>query len=305
MMSLIRIGKDVLRFMQRNDPCWCGSGKKYKKCHMDFDARIDEFKFNVLKGQVRPPHSIINTPADIEGIRKSAVINDGTLDLMAELVKPGIDTESLNRAAHEYITSRGGIPACLNYEGFPKSVCISVNEVVCHGIPSRKTILKEGDIVNIDVTTILDGYFSDASRMYIVGGKTSERAEKLVRVTKECMELGIEAAKPWHFLGDIGAACAAHAKANGYSVVTDLGGHGVGKKFHLEPFVSHDTKPDTGMLLVPGMVLTVEPMINEGKKEVEVDSGDHWTVRTKDRKLSAQWEKTILITETGREVLSS
>lgn len=304
-MSLIRIGKDVLRFMQRNDPCWCGSGKKYKKCHMDFDARIDEFKFNVLKGQVRPPHSIINTPADIEGIRKSAVINDGTLDLMAELVKPGIDTESLNRAAHEYITSRGGIPACLNYEGFPKSVCISVNEVVCHGIPSRKTILKEGDIVNIDVTTILDGYFSDASRMYIVGGKTSERAEKLVRVTKECMELGIEAAKPWHFLGDIGAACAAHAKANGYSVVTDLGGHGVGKKFHLEPFVSHDTKPDTGMLLVPGMVLTVEPMINEGKKEVEVDSGDHWTVRTKDRKLSAQWEKTILITETGREVLSS
>lgn len=304
-MSLIRIGKDVLRFMQRNDPCWCGSGKKYKKCHMDFDARIDEFKFNVLKGQVRPPHSIINTPADIEGIRKSAVINDGTLDLMAELVKPGIDTESLNRAAHEYITSRGGIPACLNYEGFPKSVCISVNEVVCHGIPSRKTILKEGDIVNIDVTTILDGYFSDASRMYIVGGKTSERAEKLVRVTKECMELGIEAAKPWHFLGDIGAACAAHAKANGYSVVTDLGGHGVGKKFHLEPFVSHDTKPDTGMLLVPGMVLTVEPMINEGKKEVEVDSGDHWTVRTRDRKLSAQWEKTILITETGREVLSS
>ena len=304
-MSLIRIGKDVLRFMQRNDPCWCGSGKKYKKCHMDFDARIDEFKFNVLKGQVRPPHSIINTPADIEGIRKSAVINDGTLDLMAELVKPGIDTESLNRAAHEYITSRGGIPACLNYEGFPKSVCISVNEVVCHGIPSGKTILKEGDIVNIDVTTILDGYFSDASRMYIVGGKTSERAERLVRVTKECMELGIEAAKPWHFLGDIGAACAAHAKANGYSVVTDLGGHGVGKKFHLEPFVSHDTKPDTGMLLVPGMVLTVEPMINEGKKEVEVDSGDHWTVRTKDRKLSAQWEKTILMTETGREVLSS
>ena len=304
-MSLIRIGKDVLRFMQRNDPCWCGSGKKYKKCHMDFDARIDEFKFNVLKGQVRPPHSIINTPADIEGIRKSTVINDGTLDLMAELVKPGIDTESLNQAAHEYITSRGGIPACLNYEGFPKSVCISVNEVVCHGIPSRKMILKEGDIVNIDVTTILDGYFSDASRMYIVGGKTSERAERLVRVTKECMELGIEAAKPWHFLGDIGAACAAHAKANGYSVVTDLGGHGVGKKFHLEPFVSHDTKPDTGMLLVPGMVLTVEPMINEGKKEVEVDSGDHWTVRTKDRKLSAQWEKTIHITETGREVFSS
>ncbi len=305
MKSLKMWGKEVLRYMQRNDPCWCGSGKKYKKCHMEFDARIDEMKFNVWKGQVRPPHGIINTPKDIEGIRKSAVINDGALDLMEEMVRPGIDTESLNRAAHDYITERGGIPACLNYEGFPKSVCISINNVVCHGIPSKKTILKEGDIVNIDITTILDGYFSDASRMYIIGGKTTPQAERLVRVTKECMELGIEAAKPWHFLGDIGAACAAHAHANGYSVVTDLGGHGVGKKFHLEPFVSHDAKADTGMLLVPGMVLTVEPMINAGKKQVEVDSGDNWTVRTADGSLSAQWEKTILITETGTEVLSS
>ncbi len=291
--------------MQRNDPCWCGSGRKYKKCHMDYDARLSEIKFNVIKGQVRPPRKLINTEEDIEKIKKSAAVNNGALDLMEELVKPGVDTESLNVAAHEYIVGHGGHPSCLNFEGFPKSVCISVNEVVCHGIPSKKTILQEGDIVNVDITTDLDGYYSDASRMFIVGGVTTAEAEKLVRVTRECMELGIEAAKPWHFVGDVGAACAAHAHANGYSVVTDLGGHGVGKKFHLEPFVSHNDKKETGMLLVPGMIITVEPMINQGSKHVVVDPVDNWTVRTKDGKLSAQWEKTILITETGTEVLSA
>ncbi len=285
--------------------CWCGSGRKYKKCHADFDERISEMKFNVMKGQVRPPRNIINNEKDIEGIRKSGVVNDGTLDLMEELVRPGVDTASLDDAARKYIESHGGIPACLNYEGFPKSVCISVNEVVCHGIPSKKTILKEGDIVNIDVTTILDGYFSDASRMFIVGGKTTPEAQRLVDVTRECMELGIQAIKPWGWVGDIGAACGNHAHANGYSVVTDLGGHGVGKKFHLEPFVSHNTEQGTGMLLAPGMVLTVEPMINQGTYKVDVDKSDNWTVRTHDRKLSAQWEKTVLITETGTEILSS
>jgi methionyl aminopeptidase len=176
--------------------------------------------------------------------------------------------------------------------------------VVCHGIASPKTILKEGDIVNVDSTTILDGYYADASRMYMVG-EVSPGAKRLVEVARECMELGIEAAKPWHWLGDIGAACGAHAHKNGYSVVTDLGGHGVGKDFHMEPFVPHVGEVGTGMLLVPGMVLTVEPMINEGTYKVTVDKKDGWTVRTKDRKLSAQWEKTILITETGTEVLSS
>lgn len=290
--------------MMRNDLCWCGSGKKYKKCHLVFDERIKAMKFDVFKGQSRPPKKIILNDADIEGIRKSGVINDGALDLMTDMVKPGVDTLTLNNAAHEYIVSHGGIPACLNYSGFPKSVCISINEVVCHGIPSEKTILKEGDIVNIDITTILDGYYADASRMYIVG-ETSEGAKKLVKVARECMELGIEAAQPWHFLGDIGAACEAHAHANGYSVVTELGGHGVGKEFHTEPFVPHVGEVDTGMLLVPGMVLTVEPMINAGKYKVVVDKKDGWTVRTKDKSLSAQWEKTILITETGNEVLSS
>lgn len=303
--GIISYCKGVLRSMQRNDPCWCGSGRKYKKCHMDYDARLSEIKFNVIKGQVRPPRKLINTEEDIEKIKKSAAVNNGALDLMEELVKPGVDTESLNVAAHEYIVGHGGHPSCLNFEGFPKSVCISVNEVVCHGIPSKKTILQEGDIVNVDITTDLDGYYSDASRMFIVGGVTTAEAEKLVRVTRECMELGIEAAKPWHFVGDVGAACAAHAHANGYSVVTDLGGHGVGKKFHLEPFVSHNAKKETGMLLVPGMIITVEPMINQGSKHVVVDPVDNWTVRTKDGKLSAQWEKTILITETGTEVLSA
>ncbi len=290
--------------MMRNDLCWCGSGKKYKKCHLAFDERIKAMKFDVFKGQTRPPKKVILNDADIEGIRKSGVINDGALDLMTDMVKPGVDTLTLNNAAHEYIVSHGGIPACLNYGGFPKSVCISINEVVCHGIPSEKTILKEGDIVNIDITTILDGYYADASRMYIVG-ETSEGAKKLVNVARECMELGIEAAQPWHFLGDIGAACEEHAHANGYSVVTELGGHGVGKEFHTEPFVPHVGEVDTGMLLVPGMVLTVEPMINAGKYKVVVDKKDGWTVRTKDKSLSAQWEKTIVITETGSEVLSS
>ncbi|MBR1730189.1 MAG: type I methionyl aminopeptidase, partial [Selenomonadaceae bacterium] len=247
---------------------------------------------------------IINIEKDIEGIKKAAVINTGALDLMAELIKPGISTLTLNNAAHEFIVSHGAHPSCLDYEGFPKSVCISVNNVVCHGIPSKKKILREGDILNIDITTDLDGYFADASRMYIVGGKTSMEAKKLVDVTQNIMEAGIKAAQPWHFVGDIGAACGELAHANGYSVVTDLGGHGVGKKFHLEPFVSHDCKAETGMLLVPGMVLTVEPMINAGSKKVETDAYDLWTVTTQDGSLSAQWEKTILITENGNEVLA-
>ena len=235
---------------------------------------------------------MINNAADIEGIKRAAVINTGALDLMNELVKEGVDTLTLNNAAHEFIVSHGGHPSCLGFEGFPKSICISVNNVVCHGIPSRKEILKAGDILNIDITTDLDGYFADASRMYTVGEITPE-ARRLIDKTREIMEAGIAAAKAWHFVGDIGAACGKMAHENGYSVVTDLGGHGVGKEFHLEPFV------------VPGVVLTVEPMINAGEKYTTTDEKDHWTVRTKDGSLSAQWEKTILITETGAEVLAS
>ena len=289
--------------MNRNDNCWCGSGKKYKKCHLNFDERIENMKFIKNKGQVRPKHKLINNAEDVAGIKRAAVINSGALDLAGSLVKEGVNTLAINDAVHEFIVSHGAHPSCLGFEKFPKSICISVNNVVCHGIPSKKEILKNGDILNIDITTDLDGYFADASRMFWVG-EISAEAERLIRVTREIMEVGIVAAKPWHFVGDIGAACGKMARANGYSVVTDLGGHGCGKAFHLDPFVSHDCAADTGMLLVPGMSITVEPMINIGHKQVEVDESDKWTVRTKDGSLSAQWEKTILITETGNEVLA-
>ncbi len=290
--------------MKRNDLCWCGSGKKYKKCHLAFDEKIDSIKFIKNKGQIRPQHKLINNAADIEGIKKAAVINSGALDLAGSMVKEGVSTLEINDAVHEFILSHGAHPSCLGFENFPKSICISVNDVVCHGIPSKKEILKSGDILNIDITTDLEGYFADASRMFQVG-EISFEAERLIKVTREIMEAGIAAAKPWHFVGDIGAACSKMARANGYSVVTDLGGHGCGKNFHQDPFVSHDCNAETGMLLVPGMSLTVEPMINAGRKQVNVDKSDNWTVRTADGSLSAQWEKTILITETGVEVLAS
>ena len=246
----------------------------------------------------------LKSDEEIELLRNSNLIVAKTLAELAKIIAPGVSTLQLNNRADEFIRDNGGIPNFLGYGGFPGSICTSVNDQIVHGIPSDKVILKDGDIVNIDITTILDGYYADASRMFLVGN-VSTAAERLVKVARECMELGIAAAQPWHFLGDIGAACEAHAHANGYSVVTELGGHGVGKSFHEEPFVPHVGEVDTGMLLVPGMVLTVEPMINAGKYKVVVDKKDGWTVTTKDKSLSAQWEKTILITETGTEVLSS
>lgn len=289
--------------MHRNDLCWCGSGLKYKHCHLDFDERINSMKFDPRRGQVKPPHEIIKNQKDIDGIAKSGIINNGALDLMSENIKEGVDTLTLNNLADKFIVDHGGIPACLNYEGYPKSVCISINNVVCHGIPSKDTILKNGDIVNIDITTILNGYYADASRMFIVGNATDE-AKKVVEVAHECRELGIKSAQPWHFLGDVGAAIEEYAHANNFSVVTALGGHGVGKEFHEEPFVNHVGERNTGMLLVPGMVITVEPMINVGTFDVYTDKKDGWTVYTKDGSLSAQWEKTIVITETGNKVLA-
>ena len=286
--------------IDRNAPCWCGSGKKYKKCHLDFDEKIKAYE---LKGYEVPPREIIKTPADIEGMIKAAIVNNGVLDLVGEKICAGMSTEEINTLVHEYTIAHGGIPAPLNYQGYPKSVCVSINNVVCHGIPSEETIIQDGDIVNVDVTTIVDGYYADASRMFMIG-QVSQEAERLVRVAKECMEIGIEAIKPWGFLGDIGAAVEEHARKNGYSIVVDLGGHGIGKQFHEEPFVPHVGERGEGMLLVPGMTLTVEPMVNEGNYEVCFDEEDGWTVYTEDDSLSAQWEKTILITETGVEVIA-
>ncbi|WP_294402308.1 type I methionyl aminopeptidase [uncultured Clostridium sp.] len=284
----------------RNAKCWCGSGKKYKKCHLEFDEKIESYR---LKGFEVPSRDIIKSEADIEGIRKSAEVNNGVLDLVASKIKAGMSTAEIDKLVYDYTVAHGAVPAPLNFEGFPKSVCTSINNEVCHGIPDEKVILQDGDIVNVDVSTILNGYYSDASRMFMIGNVSPE-AEKLVKVSRECMIKGVEAIKPWGFLGDIGAACEEHAHKNGYSIVRLLGGHGVGNKFHEDPFVPHIGEAGTGMLLVPGMVLTVEPMVNEGTYDVFEDADNGWTIYTDDDKLSAQWEHTILITEDGVEILA-
>jgi methionine aminopeptidase, type I len=214
-----------------------------------------------------------------------------------------MSTEEIDVLVYDFTTSHGAIPAPLNYEGFPKSVCTSINDVVCHGIPNKNEILKSGDIINVDVSTIYKGYFSDASRMFMIGDVTPDM-QKLVQVTKECMEIGIAAAQPWKQLGDVGAAIQEHAEKNGFSVVRDLCGHGVGMQFHEEPDVEHFGRRGTGMMIVPGMTFTIEPMINMGTYEVFVDDADGWTVCTDDGLPSAQWENMILITETGNEILT-
>lgn len=255
------------------------------------------------KGCRVPSHKMIKTAEQIEGIRKSAAINTAVLDLVAEQIHAGMSTEEINTLVYNYTVAHGAIPAPLNYEGFPKSVCTSLNDEVCHGIPDKRVILRDGDIINVDVSTILNGYFSDASRMFMIGGVRSE-VRKLVEVARECLELGFKAARPWGFLGDIGVAVQEHAEKHGYSVVREFGGHGVGLKFHEDPFVSHTGKKGTGMLLVPGMVFTIEPMINMGSRKIFIDADNDWTVLTDDGMPSAQWEYTVLITETGAEIIT-
>ena len=255
------------------------------------------------KGHLVPSRDLIKTPEQIEGIRRSGEVNPGVMVLIEKEIHEGMTTAQIDRLVFDYTVSHGAIPAPLNYEGFPKSVCTSINEVVCHGIPSEKEILRDGDIINVDVSTILDGYFSDASRMFMIGNVSPEK-RRLVEVTKECLEIGMEAAKPFGFVGDIGNAIQHHAEKNGYSVVRDLCGHGVGLKFHEEPEVTHFGRKGTGMLLVPGMVFTIEPMINMGRYDVYIDSDDGWTVLTDDGLPSAQWEHTFVMTETGLEILT-
>ncbi len=255
------------------------------------------------KGEIVPDRSLLKTPDQIKEIRKSADLNTGVLDYVAAHIRAGMSTAEIDRLVYDYTVSRGGIPAPLNYEGFPKSVCTSINNVICHGIPDEHEFLQEGDIINVDVSTILNGYFSDASRMFTIG-EVSPRAQKLVRVTKECVELGLAAAKPWGHLGDIAWAINSHARENGYSVVEDIGGHGIGLEFHEEPFVSYVTPRGSEMVLVPGMMFTIEPMINEGSPDFFIDEENGWTVYTIDDGLSAQVEYMVLVTETGVEVLS-
>lgn len=286
--------------MERNDPCWCGSGKKYKKCHMPIEEKIKLHRDN---GEIVPSRKLLKTPEQIEKIKKSAALNTAVLDEVASHIHAGMSTAEIDKIVYDFTTAHGGIPAPLDYQGFPKSVCTSINNEVCHGIPDEHIILQEGDIINVDVSTILDGYFSDASRMFMIG-EVSERAKRLVRVTEECVELGLAAAKPWGHLGDIADAINTHAQANGYSVVEEIGGHGIGLEFHEDPFVSYVTPKGSEMLLVPGMMFTIEPMINEGSPDFFVDEDNDWTVYTIDDGLSAQIEYMVLVKEDGIEILT-
>lgn len=283
----------------RNDPCWCGSMKKYKNCHQSFDEKIEELR---SQGHIVPDHSLIKTPEQIAGIKESAKINIAVLDEVASKIKEGMTTEEIDKIVYDTTTKMGGIPAPLNYEGFPKSVCTSINEEVCHGIPSPKVVLKDGDIINVDVSTIYKGYYSDSSRMFCIG-KVSPEKEKLVKVTKECVEIGVSKVVPWTPIGNMGSAVHQHAVKNGYSVVREIGGHGVGIEFHEDPWVSYVSQENTGVLMVPGMMFTIEPMVNMGSDEIYTDEEDDWTVRTEDGLPSAQWEVTVLVTETGCEVI--
>lgn len=255
------------------------------------------------RGHIVPDRDMLKTPEQIEMIRKSANLNTAVLDHVAANIKAGMSTADIDKLVYDYTIQHGGIPAPLNYQGFPKSVCTSINNVVCHGIPDENEILEEGDIINVDVSTILNGYYSDASRMFTIG-EIDERAERIVRVTKECVELGLKEAKPWNHLGDIAHAINSHAQAHGYSVVEEIGGHGIGLEFHEDPYVCYVAPKGTEMVLVPGMIFTIEPMINEGSPDFFVDEDNEWTVYTEDDGLSAQVEYMVLITEDGAEVLS-
>ena len=285
----------------RNDDCWCGSGNKYKHCHQQFDEKLAELK---AAGRKIPTHKMIKNAAQVEGIREAGKVNNAILDEVASKIKMGMSTEEINSIVVEATARLGGIAAPLNYEGFPKSVCTSINDQVCHGIPSAEDILEDGDIVNVDVTTIYKGYYADASRMFLIGDVLPEDKE-LVKVAREAIDVGLSVVKPWNCLGDVGQVINDFAKAHGYSVVREIGGHGVGLEFHEDPWVSYVSKKNTGYVLAPGMVFTIEPMINEGRADIFIDESNDWTVYTEDGSYSAQWEVTVAVTEDGYEILAS
>lgn len=284
----------------RNGLCWCGSGKKYKRCHYDFDIKVQGYFY---RGAEVPSREIIKNEKQIKGIRESGKINIAILDYISQNIQAGVTTDQINQWVYEETLRHKAIPAPLNYEGFPKCVCTSINDQVCHGIPSTEVILKDGDIINVDVSTIYKGYYSDSSRMFCIGNVSAEK-KRLVDITKESISVGLKYVKPWGFLGDMGQAIHEFAVKNGYSVVREIGGHGIGLEFHEEPWVSYVSKRGTGMLMVPGLVFTIEPMINMGEDKIIVDKNDGWTVYTADGKPSAQWEIQVLVTETGYEILA-
>ena len=258
-----------------------------------------------MRSQPNPMPGFIKTAAEVERMRVACRLAADVLEMIAPHVQPGVSTGELDRICHEYIVDvQQAIPAPLNYHGFPKSICTSVNQVVCHGIPSERRILKHGDIVNVDITVLKDGYHGDTSAMFLVG-KVEAHAERLVRITQECLYRAIALVRPGARLGDIGHVIQQHAEGNYYSVVREYCGHGIGAQFHEEPQVLHYGRPGTGMELQEGMTFTIEPMINAGRRHTKLSQRDGWTVETKDGRLSAQWEHTLLVTAGGCEVLTA
>ncbi len=282
----------------RNDPCPCGSGKKYKKCCMNAETPrpVDYKKLYADKYNIR-----LKSEKDIEQIRTCGKLVLETLDLVEAQIKPGVTTDELNTLAHEYAVKHGAVPAPLNYRGFPKSICTSVNEVICHGIPGDYK-LKNGDILNVDVTHCLNGFYADANKTFFVG-EPSPAAKKIVSVAAQSLKSAMEMLAPGNHVGDIGWAIQKYAESAGCSVVREFVGHGVGFEFHEPPQVPHYGKKGNGIMLVPNMVFTVEPMINLGKADLFI-ADDQWTAITADRKLSAQFEQTFVITDEGFESLT-
>ena len=282
----------------RNDPCPCGSGLKYKKCCLAKESTVsrDPGALYAQRYKIR-----LKEEVDIEGIRKAGQLVLATFAQIEDQIRPGIKTNEINTIVHEFTIKNGAQPAPLNYRGFPKSVCVSVNEEVCHGIPGKR-VLQDGDIVNIDITTILNGYYADANRTFFVGTPGSE-ARKIVAVARECLKRGISMVKPGNTVGDIGWAIQTYAEDQGCSVVRDFVGHGVGFEFHEPPQIPHFGQKEQGIRLIPGMVFTIEPMINLGGKELRI-LADDWTAVTRDGSLSAQFEQTILVTQNGYESLT-
>lgn len=284
----------------RNEPCWCGSGRKYKSCHSQMDSRLLSMH---AEGREVPTHAMIKTPEQIEKIRQSAKINIAVLDEVEKHICEGMPLGEIDRIVRDTTQRLGGIPAPLDYKGYPYSVCTSVNNQVCHGYPLNDRILRSGDIINVDCSTILDGFYSDSSRMFCIG-EVSEEKRKLVEVTRECVELGLKEVRPYTCLGDMAQAINDHANAHGFTVVEEIGGHGVGLEFHEDPWVGYTGKRGTGMVLVPGMIFTIEPMLNMGRAAIRGCIENDWEIYTEDGLPSAQWELMVLVTEAGHEVLS-
>jgi methionyl aminopeptidase len=283
--------------ISRNAPCPCGSGKKYKRCCLNKPAAARPADL-----QYAQKHRIqMKTPEQIEGIRRAGRLVIETLNRAAAIIEPGTTTEEINTLVHDFTIRNNAVPAPLNYRGFPKSVCVSINDVICHGIPGKR-VLADGDIVNVDVTSILDGFYADASKTFFVGTPGAD-ARKIVDVTRNCLARAMAVVKPGKTVGDIGYAIQSYAEGQGCSVVREFVGHGVGLDFHEAPQIPHYGWPGTGVRLMPGMVFTIEPMINLGEKELKV-LDDGWTAVTKDGSLSAQFEQTLLVTESGHESLT-